>query len=164
MWRPAPPVLSAAEQYMHLRVSRLCAGEGDLRAGRFVWRYQTSPSPVSRLYSVRIEYRQGNSPRAFVDDPDLAGLTNGRRLQHVYEQRPARLCLYFPNCGQWCPWMRIDTTIVPWITLWLFYFEEWLVSNEWKGGGLHPGASDQRSRRHGHGPSQAMERPENEQR
>jgi hypothetical protein len=23
--------------------------------------------------------------------------------------------------------------------LWLFYFEEWLWSDDWKGGGMHPG-------------------------
>ena len=34
--------------------------------------------------------------------------------------------------------MRLDQTIVPWAILWLFYFEEWLSSNEWKGGGMHP--------------------------
>ena len=26
-------------------------------------------------------------------------------------------------------------TIVPWTALWLFYFEEWLTSDDWKGGG-----------------------------
>jgi hypothetical protein len=25
-----------------------------------------------------------------------------------------------------------------WATLWLFYFEEWLASDDWKGGGMHP--------------------------
>jgi len=34
--------------------------------------------------------------------------------------------------------MRIDQTIVPWAVLWLFYYEEWLVSDRWKGGGEHP--------------------------
>jgi hypothetical protein len=34
--------------------------------------------------------------------------------------------------------MRLDRTIVPWIALWLFYFEEWLASDDWKGGGMHP--------------------------
>jgi hypothetical protein len=34
---------------------------------------------------------------------------------------------------------RIDQTIVPWAALWLFYFEEWLSSDQWKGGGEHPG-------------------------
>jgi hypothetical protein len=27
---------------------------------------------------------------------------------------------------------------VPWTALWLFYFEEWLTSDDWKGGGIHP--------------------------
>lgn len=34
--------------------------------------------------------------------------------------------------------MRLDHTVVPWTLLWLFYFEEWLESNDWKGGGVHP--------------------------
>jgi hypothetical protein len=43
--------------------------------------------------------------------------------------------------------MRIDNTIVPWAILWLFYFEEWLWSDEWKGGGEHPVVSDLPARR-----------------
>ena len=27
---------------------------------------------------------------------------------------------------------------MPWAALWLFYFEEWLGSDDWKGGGEHP--------------------------
>jgi len=34
--------------------------------------------------------------------------------------------------------MRLDQTVVPWTALWLLYFEEWLFSGEWAGGGLHP--------------------------
>ena len=26
--------------------------------------------------------------------------------------------------------------------LWLFYFEEWLASDDWKGGGMHPRDAD----------------------
>ena len=37
--------------------------------------------------------------------------------------------------------MSISGTIVPWTILWLFYFEEWLMSDEWKGGGVHPRVS-----------------------
>ncbi|MEZ5659385.1 MAG: hypothetical protein R3E83_12920 [Burkholderiaceae bacterium] len=36
----------------------------------------------------------------------------------------------------------IADTIVPWTYEWLFYFEEWLVSDEWKGGGRHPEVRD----------------------
>jgi hypothetical protein len=47
-----------------------------------------------------------------------------------------------PRAGQWTPEKSIAATIVPWTILWLFYFEEWLLSNEWKGGGFHPEEED----------------------
>ena len=92
--------------------------------------------------------------RRFIESPDLKLLAGGRRLPHVYQQDPPRLCLYRPRTYEWQPWMRIDSTIVPWAILWLFYFEEWLVSDDWKGGGEHPDApevetrSSKRRRRH----------------
>jgi hypothetical protein len=38
--------------------------------------------------------------------------------------------------------MRIDQTFVPWATTWLYYFEDWLITDEWKGGGRHPDPAD----------------------
>jgi hypothetical protein len=142
MWRPRRPVLTAAQQYAILNASGICTGNGTIKPGRLSWRFEASPSPLSRRYSVRIDYRQGATPLVFVDRPDLVELSGGRRLPHVYAQKPPRLCLYFPSSGEWAAEMRIDQTIVPWTILWLFYFEEWLDSNEWKGGGVHPKESD----------------------
>jgi hypothetical protein len=34
--------------------------------------------------------------------------------------------------------MLLATTTVPWALLWLFYFESWLVTGAWDGGGIHP--------------------------
>ena len=141
--RPRRPLISAAYQYLHLRTNPLSSGSGSLAPGRLTWRFVTSPTPLSRQYRLRIEYRQGAVPRVFVEAPDLIGLTGGRRLPHVYSQQPPRLCLYLPGTGEWTPAMRLDQTVVPWAILWLFYFEEWLASNEWKGGGMHPGDKDE---------------------
>lgn len=131
--------LTAAQQFLNLRVNPICAGAGTLHAGRLVWRYIASPTPLSRSYAVRIDYHQGDIPNVFIEEPDLIALANGRRLPHVYEQKPTRLCLYLPRAREWANGMRIDQTIVPWTALWLFYFEEWLTSDDWKGGGEHPG-------------------------
>lgn len=131
--------ITAAHQYLHLRTNPISSGSGRLGPGRLMWRFVTSPTSFSRRYRVRIQYRQGGKPDVFVEEPDLLELADGRRLPHVYEQNPPRLCLYLPNTGEWTSAMRLDQTIVPWTVLWLFYFEEWLVSNEWKGGGVHPG-------------------------
>jgi hypothetical protein len=134
---PAQPI-NAAHQFMLLRANALSAGQGVLGSGEFTWRFEARPSPLSRKYQLRIEFKQGDRPFVFVDGPDLIDLADGRRLPHVYEQRPTRLCLYFPKTGEWRSHMRIDQTIVPWAVLWLFYFEEWLWSDDWKGGGIHP--------------------------
>ncbi|MHC2618235.1 hypothetical protein ACVIW2_000266 [Bradyrhizobium huanghuaihaiense] len=133
--------LTAAQQYVNLRANPLSSGDGVLRAGAFVWRFDTSPSPLSRIYRVRIEMAQERSPRTFIETPDLAELAGGRDLPHVYHN-PTRLCLYLPGTSEWQPWMRIDQTIVPWSALWLWYFEDWLASGEWKGGGVHPSGHD----------------------
>jgi hypothetical protein len=39
--------------------------------------------------------------------------------------------------------VALDQTVVPWASLWLFYFEEWLASDVWKGGGIHPELDDE---------------------
>ena len=133
--------LTPAQQYVRVRANPLCAGDGTLYPGRFVWRYVTSPTPLSRLYTIRLNYRARQAPQATVEEPPLRDLAAGRWLPHVYVQEPPRLCLYLPGTGEWEPWMCIDQTIVPWAALWLFYFEEWLVSDAWKGGGVHPSKS-----------------------
>jgi hypothetical protein len=131
-----PKALTMAQQYVNLRGNPLSAGDGCLRAGKLTWLYATSPSPLSRDYMIRIEMAS-DLPRIFVDDPDIEILAGGRGLPHVY-RKPTRLCLYLPGTREWQPWMRLDQTVVPWTSLWLFYFEDWLDSDEWKGGGTHP--------------------------
>lgn len=130
--------LTAAEQLFGLRHSAICCGEGTLSAGRLTWRFRTRPTPLSREYGLRIEFRQGDTPDAFVEDPDLPALAKGKRLPHVYDQRPTRLCLYRPKYREWRPELMIHETIVPWAVTWLYYFEDWLMTGEWAGGGEHP--------------------------
>jgi hypothetical protein len=134
--RPRP--LTVAQQYLNLRANPACAGKGRLHGNMMSWHLPVTPTPFSRCYTARLEYRQDASPQVFIDGPDLTVLADGRRLPHVYEQAPTRLCLFLPGSGEWGAWMRLDQTIVPWTALWLLYFEEWLYSGEWAGGGLHP--------------------------
>lgn len=137
-----PKKLTAAQQYASLQTARLSGAHGSLRMGRLTWEFKAQPLPISRLYRVRIQYRQGATPGALVIAPDLEELADGRDLPHVYQQRPTRICLYMPGTGEWSPDKRIVDTIVPWAVLWLFYFEDWLVTGEWSGGGEHPKVKD----------------------
>jgi hypothetical protein len=139
--------LTAAEQYGCLGANPISEGHGILRPGRLTWKFQAEPTPLSRRYALHLSYRQGGAPHVIVLDPDLNALADGRTIPHVYSQKPGavELCVYLPRTREWDPSMRIDQTIVPWAIVWLFYFEEWLASNDWKGGGEHP-----RSRRGRH--------------
>jgi hypothetical protein len=35
--------------------------------------------------------------------------------------------------------MKIATTIIPWLSLWLYYYEVWHATGEWMGGGIEHG-------------------------
>jgi len=133
-----PQPLSPAQQLLSLNAGSSSHGAGSLRHGRLVWNYDARPTPLSRSYRLRITYRHAATPETFVLHPHLPTLAEGRDLPHVYQQDPPRLCLYLPSSGEWSPTMRISETIVPWSVLWLFYFEEWLATGEWTGGGTHP--------------------------
>lgn len=49
------------------------------------------------------------------------------------------LCLYRPSKNEWDSPMSLADTVLPWTSLWLFYYEIWLATGEWLGGGEHPG-------------------------
>jgi hypothetical protein len=138
--------LTTSQQFLNLQANPLSAGRGRLHAGSLLWWCDVTPSLLSRCYRLRIEFRQDETPEVFVERPDLKLLADGRRLPHVYQQSPPRLCLYLPRTYEWEPWMRLDRTIVPWAVLWLFYFEGWLASDEWKGGGEHPDAPEKETK------------------
>jgi hypothetical protein len=133
--------LSPALQYRFLQRNPSCQGTGALTAGGLIWYYNTRPTPLSREYAVRIEYQRDGVPKAFIENPKLENLADGRDIPHIYHD-PTRLCLYLPRTKEWHPSLRIDETFVPWISTWLYYFEDWLASGEWRGGGAHPSISD----------------------
>jgi len=142
MWIGQRKPLTTTQQFVNLRANPISRGSGQLCAGSFTWRYNAIPSPLSRNYDIRIDFRQSRKPHIFVEAPDLHALAGGRRIPHLYQQRPPKLCLYLPQTYEWQSWMRLDQTVVPWTALWLFYFEEWLASDDWKGGGMHPVNND----------------------
>jgi len=126
------------QQLLLLKAASRGQGTGSVRHGKLIWEYHDRPTPLSRSYRLRITYRHNGTPEVFVLEPHLPTLAGGRDLPHVYQQDPPRLCLYLPSNGEWSATMKISETIVPWSVLWLYYFEEWLSTDVWSGGGVHP--------------------------
>jgi hypothetical protein len=110
--------------------------------------------PASKTYRVRIVHFR----RTFFDGWTLANdyltvhvvdplvgaemLTSETLLPHIYwnERNPAwpALCLWDPVEMFWTPEMSIATTIIPWTSEWLLFFEYWQISGEFLGPGRHP--------------------------
>ena len=131
--------LSPAQQWIRLKSSPICRGHGHVRREELFWNFEAKPTPLSRSYQLQIRLKKFDSPDVMVLNPDLNKLAGGRRLPHVFSVKPVRLCLHFPSYDEWTTDQSIAETIVPWAYLWLMYFEHWVATDEWQGGGKHPG-------------------------
>lgn len=132
--------LDLGTQLLHLRAMKLPGAVGQLRAGLLTFKYTAQPTSISREYSLWLTYRRGDQPDVRVLAPNIPELVADHgRIPHLYEHsHPVRLCLYLPRTREWGPEMSLAQTIVPWSIDWLFYFEVWLATGEWTGGGEHP--------------------------
>src|SRR5690606_1969874 len=97
------------------------------------------PTPLAEGYRVRIVYALGDAPKAYVDSPALRPRGDGQPVPHVYPG--PRPCLYLPGSGEWTNRMSIARTIIPWLMLWLTYYELWHATGVWQGGGVEHGTS-----------------------
>ena len=131
--------LDPLQQWVRLKSSPIARGRGLVQKGELIWDFDARPSPLGRLYRLRIRAKGFGSPCVTVLSPNLSELAEARPLPHVYSQKPARLCLHFPQHDEWSCEKPIAETIVPWAYLWLEYFEHWLATDEWHGGGKHHG-------------------------
>lgn len=111
-----------------------------VRGGLLVCVGPVQPLELSRTYRARIEYRIKKSPSVSIEDPPLTHRPGEERIPHTYaEDRP---CLFLPRAGEWRSDRKLALTIIPWLSLWLFYYEIWLATGVWHGGGVHPPARD----------------------
>jgi len=132
-------MLTAAEQLQRLLLA-YPASIGHSCAADLWWQGDVSPTPMSRLYRVRVRYSPdwripichvlAPAPHALVASSSLPG----RALPHVYPNLNDALCLFFGR-EEWSPDDEIASTTVPWAALWLRFFETWLVTNTWEGSG-----------------------------
>jgi len=98
-----------------------------------VWQGEIKPTAFSESYLIEVRYRFKNRPDVYVIEPDLI---KDKEIPHTFED--GSLCLFRFKYFEWDSSMIIADTIIPWTALWLYYYELWLVCNEWLGGGEHP--------------------------
>jgi len=114
-----------------------------IRSGReLVFYFSVCPSAFSRIYQCSLHIKSGRYfPYVVVRSPNLAELAGDRKIPHVYlyEGKGTKLCLWWPVAQEWNQKMKLGETYIPWTVEWLGYFEDWLATGDWAGGGRHPG-------------------------
>ena len=132
-------VLSLREQAKRIRAAwpSLDVEEG---TNTLVVRGDIQPTPLTDTYTVRIEYKIGRLPRAYVETPKLTARDGARSIPHVYKDPEFRPCIFYPDGKQWANHRSLARTIIPWLALWLYYYELWHATGEWCGGGAEHGS------------------------
>jgi len=92
--------------------------------GSGTWRGILQPTPISTVYKILIKYNIGRVPKVWILSPQL-------KADAPHRYKDESLCLYWHKEWNWSPDQDISKTIVPWIALWLYYYEIWLDTNEW---------------------------------
>ena len=94
------------------------------------------PTPRSCTYQFKIRYYVGKRPKIKITNPELKRNFKNEKIPHVYSGN--ELCLYYQQYKEFDSKCKISDYIIPWISLWLYYYEIWHITGEWLGGGKHP--------------------------
>ena len=133
-----PRRLTPAEQYATLRLD-FPESTGQLNHNSFVWSYSLSPTYCSDSYVVEIRYSSSDPrPKVYVKEPSPLVLYPGEKeLPHVFDMETQLICLNIS--GEWNSALPISRYYIPWISMWLYYYEVWAITGKWLGSGLHNG-------------------------
>ena len=123
-------ILSVVANYSHVNYR--------IRKGRLVGVICLQPTEESVQYKLKISAKVGSTVvEIFPMEPYIGRVVNGKTVPHMYSN--GSLCLYYPDYGEWKYTDLWADTLIPWTSLWLFYYELWLQTGEWLGGGVHSG-------------------------
>ena len=107
-----------------------------IRPSGFTWWLKTSPTAISDDYLLKVVYDQGKQPEVFVVHPKPLKMAKGaKKLPHTFKTKSQRLCLYMVKYHEWNDSMRISETVIHWAIEWLYYYEHWVFTGKWLGGG-----------------------------
>jgi hypothetical protein len=94
------------------------------------------PTHLGETYRVRIDYAVGKPIEVRVISPELRRRQADEKIPHMHRQE--LLCLHRPKRQHWTGDMVLADVVVPWVSLWLHYYELWHATGEWLGGGEEP--------------------------
>ena len=120
-----------------LQVEKLFPVESkSLKKGQVELILNLRPTDVSINYKVKLlAYKNRKIVKIFVIEPKINKYENDKEVPHLYPD--GSLCLYYPDYNEWKYTDYWADTLIPWTSLWLFYYEIWKETGTWRGGGIH---------------------------
>ena len=111
-----------------------------IKNGVLHWSGYLRPTALSRTYHVVVDYKAKKRPVVRLLGDNIKGLDKSNfphkfNIDHV--KKHVDLCLHLAH--EFNSSMLIADTIIPWAVEWLYFYEIWLTTNVWCGGGKHPG-------------------------
>ena len=108
--------------------------------GKFEIFIKLKPTEESLQYKVKLVTKVGRSSvKVFVVEPNISKLIREKKGTNIPHKYPdGSLCLFLPEKKEWSYYDSWAKTLIPWTCLWLYYYEVWLLTGEWLGGGVHP--------------------------
>lgn len=142
---PKAKKITLAQQMFALQADYPDGKCGIEKHKKLVWGGKVRPTPISQEYPVLMTWEQGRSPRVWVvgdnlqkmDDPEFP-----HKFHINEEKRMVRLCLY--RYQEFNSSKLLSRTIIPWTVEWLYFYEIWLATGEWCGGGEHPAEGERK--------------------
>lgn len=120
------------ESHAHSLNSDFPKGECSISGNTLTWIGELSPTYLTKVYKVKIEYKAFERPRVKI-------LTLGLRIPviktDIHMFKDSSLCLYHNK--EWNYNKELAKSIIPWICEWLYFYEVWLVTHKWCGSGIH---------------------------
>lgn len=101
-----------------------------------VWLDYIQPTPVAKEYQIKMVYKHKQHPNVYVIKPKLDLFPKATSLPHVYSTEEQWLCLYYRRTKEWKSNMLLSKTVIPWTHEWLYFYELWLATGKWLGGGI----------------------------
>ena len=98
-----------------------------------------------RRYKIRLDYYVTGSPNVYVVSPTinmsdfLEIHTFGLKFHGAYNKELPCLCLTHYESDKWNSSIMLTESYIPWAIEWTEFYELWLLTGIWYGGGVHLG-------------------------
>lgn len=136
---PKAKKIALAQQMVALQAAYPDGKCGIEKHKKLVWGGKIRPTAISQEYHVILTWELGWSPRVWVVGDNLQKLEEAdfpHKFHIDKEKKMVRLCLY--RYQEFNSSKYLSRTIIPWTIEWLYFYEIWLATGEWCGGGEHP--------------------------